>query len=80
MVHVIEEMGISTSIIAVPAASAQAVADQLVRAGVKSIVNFAPTPLRVPQHVYVEETDITTTLEKVAYFARNGRLLEETRK
>jgi redox-sensing transcriptional repressor len=79
MGRIVEEMGIQTAIIAVPAGSAQAVADQLVRAGVKSMVNFAPTPLRVPPHVYVEETDITTTLEKVAYFARSGRLMEDSK-
>jgi len=62
--------GIRTAIIAVPAGEAQAVADRLVRAGVRGLLNFAPTPLRVPQNVFVQEMDITTSLEKVAFFAR----------
>lgn len=61
---------IRVGIIAVPASSAQAVADRLVAAGVGGIVNFAPTPLHTPPGVYVEDIDMTMSLEKVAYFAR----------
>jgi len=61
---------IRTAIIAVPAGEAQAVADRLVRAGVRGLLNFAPAPLRVPPNVFVQEMDITTSLEKVAFFAR----------
>lgn len=71
--RVVEEMEIRVAIIAVPAAEAQGATDALVRAGVRGIVNFAPAPLRAPSHVYVEDIDITTSLEKVAYFARCGR-------
>lgn len=76
--RVVGEMDIRVAIIAVPSTEAQAVTDMLVRSGVRSLVNFAPTPLRVPAHVYVEDIDITTSLEKVAYFARCGRLEKET--
>ena len=64
------EQEIRTAIIAVPAGEAQKVADRLVRGGVRGILNFAPTPLRVPPAVFVQEMDITTSLEKVAFFAR----------
>jgi redox-sensing transcriptional repressor len=43
-----------------------------VEAGVGGILNFAPVPLRVPSAVYLENRDMTTSLEKVAYFARQG--------
>lgn len=66
----VAELGIRTAILAVPAGEAQAVADQLIRAGVRGILNFAPTHLRVPPYVFVQEMDITTSLEKVAFFAR----------
>ena len=43
--------GIQVAIVAVPAESAQAVADQLVAAGIKAILNFAPARIRVPKDV-----------------------------
>lgn len=67
---VLAEQDIQVGIIAVPADAAQDVADRLVRAGVRGILNFAPVALRVPSGVYVEHNDITMSLEKVAYFAR----------
>jgi redox-sensing transcriptional repressor len=68
----IERLEIRTAIIAVPASEAQGVAERLIRAGVRGILNFAPVRLRVATGVYVEDLDMTTSLEKVAYFARQG--------
>ncbi len=65
-----QELEIRVAIITVPASAAQAVTESLVRAGVRGILNFAPSPLRVPANTYVEDMDITMSLEKVAYFAR----------
>lgn len=72
--------GITLAILCVPAAAAQATADQLVHAGFKGILNFSPVALRVPVHVALEEILITTYLEKLVYFTthpskerRNGR-------
>lgn len=72
MNEVIQEKNIRLGIVCVPASEAQGVADSLVYAGVRGILNFAPVPLRVPQTVYVEHIDMTMSLEKVAYFARPG--------
>lgn len=69
---------IRVAILAVPAQGAQEVADQVIRAGARGLVNFAPVPLRVPPFVYVEDIDITTSLEKVAYFARIAGAAKET--
>jgi len=60
------------AIIAVPPEAAQPVAEALAEAGVRGILNFAPVRLRVPEGVYVEDLDMTVSLEKVAYFARRG--------
>lgn len=60
----------SVGVVTVPAAHAQAVADEMVATGITGILNFAPIALRVPPTVYVEQVDVTTFLEKVAYFAR----------
>lgn len=65
-----KELKINLGIITVPEEAAQAVAEALIAAGIRGIVNFAPARLRVPAGVYVEDIDITTSLEKVAYFAR----------
>lgn len=67
---VVGNEGIRTAVIAVPAEQAQEVADQLVAAGILSILNFAPTSLRVSQAVYVEHNDLTTSIERAAFFAR----------
>jgi redox-sensing transcriptional repressor len=66
----IREQDILIGVIAVPVSAAQEVAGALVENGIRGILNFAPTPLRVPTGVYLEQVDITTSLEKVAYFAR----------
>jgi len=66
------EKKIQAGIITVPASEAQAVTDQLVRAGVRGILNFAPAPLRAPADTYVEDIDMAVSLEKVAYFARQS--------
>ena len=68
--EVIKEQNIRAAIICVPEEEAQKIANSLIQAGVKAIMNFAPTSLRVPADIYVENVDISTSLEKVAYFAR----------
>jgi redox-sensing transcriptional repressor len=40
---------------------------------VKGILNYAPTRLQVPSDVYVENRDMITSVEKVAFFARRKR-------
>lgn len=71
--EVVRSNKISIAILSVPSGEAQNVADVLVRAGVTGILNFAPMPVRVPPGVYVEDIDMTMSLEKVAFFARQGR-------
>jgi redox-sensing transcriptional repressor len=71
--QVAAELDITVGITAVPASAAQDVADALVAAGVTGILNFAPHRLRVPPDVYVEDVDMTTSLEKAAYFSRKHR-------
>jgi redox-sensing transcriptional repressor len=68
--EVISAAGVKVAVIAVPAAEAQRVAEALVAAGVRGILNFAPVPLYVSIGVFVENIDLTMSLEKVAYFAR----------
>ena len=69
MATVIAREQIHVGVIAVPASEAQGVADQLVLAGVRGILNFAPVRLHVPAGLYVEHVDLMMALDKVAYYA-----------
>jgi len=64
---------IRAAVIAVPAGEAQHVADRLVLAGVRSFLNFAPVRLHLPTGAYVEDMDMTTALDRVAYYAHQQR-------
>ena len=68
--RLVAEHEIAVAVLAVPAEAAQKMCDDLVRAGVRSLINFAPVRLRVPPGVYVEDMDMTTALERAAFFAR----------
>jgi redox-sensing transcriptional repressor len=65
--------GIKGAVIAVPAAEAQRVADRLVLAGVRSFLNFAPVRLHLPTGVFVDDMDMSTALDRVAYYAHQQR-------
>lgn len=69
MPPILKDKNISVGVIAVPADAAQEVADAMIAAGVSGLLNFAPVSLHVPDTVYVENMDLMTALEKVAYFA-----------
>ncbi len=59
---------IHLAIIAVPAAAAQAVADELVQGGVRAILNYAPTTLSVPSQVKVFHIDPVAGLQSMTYY------------
>ena len=69
----------TVGIITVPASAAQEAADMLVRAGVRAIVNLAPAQLKLPPGVFLDQIDITLSIEKAAYFARKNSLKEQLR-
>lgn len=69
---VIRDQGITVGIIAVPDKEAQYVADVFVHAGIRGILNFARTALRVPSGVYVEDIDLAMSMDRVAFFARQS--------
>ena len=56
------------AILAVPASSAQTVADDLVGAGIASILNFAPVRVKVPNSVAVRQVDLSTELQILSYY------------
>lgn len=56
------------AILAVPASAAQKVADQLVAAGISSILNFAPMRVNVPEEIPVRQVDLSTELQILSYY------------
>lgn len=66
--EIVAEQGIRMAIIAVPAAHAQEVADRLVVAGVRALLNYAPTVLQVPDGVWVRYIDPVAVLHSMTYY------------
>ena len=58
---------IAIGVIATPAAAAQGVCDRLVAAGVRSVLNFAPAVLSVPEGVELRKVDLSTELQILAF-------------
>jgi redox-sensing transcriptional repressor len=67
--EIVRNEEISIAIITVTAAQAVTVADDLVLAGIKGILNFTPTPLNVEPYAYLVEYDMIASIEKLAYFS-----------
>lgn len=67
MKDVIASTGAELGVVAVPADAAQAVAEALVASGIRGILNFAPTALRVPSGVSVVAVDLAVQLEQLAF-------------
>ncbi len=70
--EVIRSENISIGIIVVPGNKAEEVAERLVTAGISGILNYTPRPLNRPSHVYLEEYDMITSIEKVAYRSKSA--------
>ncbi|MFO7879539.1 MAG: redox-sensing transcriptional repressor Rex [Bacteroidota bacterium] len=68
----IKELDISIAIMTLSPEHAQEVADQLVVNNIKGILNFTSVPLSIPDHIYVEDYDMVTSMEKVAYFVNHN--------
>jgi len=65
---VIREKEVDLAIVTTPASAAQATVDRLVAAGVRSILNFAPVPLIVPEGVNLREVDLATELQILSFY------------
>ncbi len=69
--EVVKQEQITISIITVPPEHAVETAERLVMAGIKGILNYTPVALNVEPHAYLEEYDMITSIEKVAFYAKN---------
>lgn len=62
---------VDMGVIVVPGDQAQEVADQLVRCGVKALLNFAPAPLSVPDDVALKNVNLALELEALSFALAN---------
>ena len=78
--RIVKEREISIGIVATTAAAAQDAADRLVSAGVKSILNFAPTVLQVPDDVSLRKVDLSIELQILSFYEQRKSALETVRR
>lgn len=71
--EIIKAEDIDIAILTVPPSESVNTTEKLVMAGIKGILNYTSTPVNVPSHVYLEEYDMITSLEKVAYFVKKQK-------
>jgi redox-sensing transcriptional repressor len=74
---VVRREKIDIAVIAVPAASAQHVLEQVVAAGIKAVLNFSPGTLKVPHGIKIKSVDLTVSLESLSFYLAQG-MDEET--
>jgi len=65
---VIKDNDIKLAMIAVPAETAQDVANQLIDAGIRAILNYAPINLNVPANVHVQYIDPVLHMQRMTYY------------
>jgi redox-sensing transcriptional repressor len=67
-------------VISTPANAAQQVADAMVDAGIRSILNFAPVSLAVPEGVSVRKVDLAVELQILTYYEQRKAALADVRR
>ncbi len=66
--EVLSNLSVQIAIVAVPAIGAQGVIDQLVAAGIRSILSYAPIPAHVPQGIHIRSVDPVLQLQSMTYY------------
>jgi redox-sensing transcriptional repressor len=64
----VKDRAIQIAILAIPSEAAQTVTDQLVTAGIKAVLNFAPARLRVPKEARLKNVDLSIELETLSFY------------
>ena len=73
--EIVDREDVAIGVICTPAAGAQDVADRMVGAGLRSILNFAPVVISVPDHVSVRKVDLSIELQILAYYEQRKAVL-----
>ncbi len=75
----VNEDGLSIGIIATPPSAAQEAAEKLVDAGVKSILNFAPSVVNVSPEVNIRKVDLSTELQILSFYEQRTQAIAAAR-
>lgn len=67
MMDVIKEHNVRIGIIATPTRAAQDVAEYMIKCGMQAVLNFAPMPLTLPDHIEVRNVDLSVKLEILTF-------------
>ena len=70
--EIVASMEISIAVISSPTRVAHTLVVPIINAGIKGVLNFTSAQLNFPQGIVSENFDITTILEKIAYFVKEG--------
>ena len=77
---VVAEHAVAIGVICTPAAVAQEVAEKLVAGGIRSILNFAPAVISVPEGVSVRKVDLAIELQILAYYEQRKAALADVKR
>jgi redox-sensing transcriptional repressor len=77
--EVFDRERVEIAIVTVPADAAQRAVDKVVAAGVKAILNFAPTSLEVPDDIVVRQADVAAELQILSFHLNRRRGSENSK-
>lgn len=73
----LHNQAIDIAILTVPQESAEAIVDRLISAGIKGILNFTPLRFHVPDHIRIQNVDLTNELQTLIYFINQADRQDE---
>ena len=77
---IVREHDIAIGVICTPAAVVQEVADKMIEAGIRSILNFAPSVITVPPGVTVRKVDLAIELQILAFYEQRRATIADVRR
>ncbi|MDQ3990963.1 MAG: redox-sensing transcriptional repressor Rex [Actinomycetota bacterium] len=80
MADIVREQDVAIGIVATPAGAAQEVADLMVAAGIRSVLNFAPAVISVPDTVSLRKVDLSIELQILAFYEQRKAALADVRR
>jgi redox-sensing transcriptional repressor len=78
--EVVASLDAAIGMICTPGSVAQEVADRMIDAGIRSILNFAPSVISVPEGVSVRKVDLAIELQILAFYEQRKAALAAVRK
>jgi redox-sensing transcriptional repressor len=80
LADIVAQEDIAIALVCTPAAAAQEVADRLIQAGIRSILNFAPAIISTPSGVSLRKVDLSIELQILAFYEQRKAVLSEVRR